>query len=142
VRPRGRALAAAALLAAAAGGLGGCGGVRRVPDADAGAAEEGEQKPEAPDRPSDRGVEAEGGRPQIPAAPEALLAPGAIGDLQDALARRGLLGRHRRGELDEPTSRALRTFQEGEGLAATGFPDRETLARLGVEPDRAYGRDD
>jgi hypothetical protein len=98
--------------------------------------------PEAPDRPSDRGVPAEGGRPQIPAAPEALLEPGAVGRIQDALARRGLLGEHRRGELDEPTSRALGKFQGGEGLAATGFPDRETLIRLGVDPDRAYGRTD
>jgi peptidoglycan hydrolase-like protein with peptidoglycan-binding domain len=138
-RARPGALALAAALGAA---LAGCGGVRRVPDAEPepGAAS-GKAKVEQPDRPSDRGVEPKGDRPRIPAAPEALLAEGAIGDLQAALASRGLLGEHRRGELDDATSRALRRFQEQEGLAATGFPDRETLSRLGVEPDRAYGRD-
>ena len=130
--------AAAAVVAALGAGLAGCGGVRRVPDEEPAA--KVPPTPEAPDRPSDRGVPSEGGRPEVPAAPEALLAPGAVGRIQDALGARGLLGEHRPGELDEPTSRALRRFQEGEGLAATGFPDRETLSRLGVEPDRAYGR--
>jgi hypothetical protein len=134
-----RTLAAGAALAIALGAaLPGCRHTRRASDEPRG--EEGPPRAEAPDRPSDRGVPAEGGRPGIPAAPEALLAPGAVGRIQDALARRGLLAAHRRGELDEPTSKALRKFQDGEGLAATGFPDRETLVRLGIEPDEAYGR--
>ena len=71
-----------------------------------------------------------------------LLAPGAIGELQRALADRGHLeGRHREGELDRATSAAIRRFQEEEGLAATGMPDRETLSRLGLDPEDAYGRD-
>lgn len=134
-----RGLAGAALLVALGGGLAGCGGGRRVPD-DAGGAARAE--PEAPDAPAERGVPPEEDRPRVPAAPEALLAEGAVGRIQEALVERELLGEHRRGELDEPTSRALREFQEAEGLAATGFPDRETLSRLGVEPDRAYGRHD
>ncbi|WP_242360977.1 peptidoglycan-binding domain-containing protein [Anaeromyxobacter sp. SG17] len=98
-------------------------------------------RPEAPDRAGEKGVPPKAGRPRIPAGPEALLAPGAVKDIQGALADRGLLGEHRAGELDAPTSRALRKFQESQDLAATGFPDRETLQRLGVDPDRAYGRE-
>lgn len=131
---------AAALLLALGVGLAGCGGVRRVPEDGGGGAARAE--PEAPDAPAERGVPPEEDRPRVPAAPEALLAEGAVGRIQEALVERELLGEHRRGELDEPTSRALREFQEAEGLAATGFPDRETLSRLGVEPDRAYGRHD
>jgi peptidoglycan hydrolase-like protein with peptidoglycan-binding domain len=127
-----------AIAAAAALGLAACGGVRRAADEEQPAASS--PKAEAPDRPSDRGVPAEEGRPDVPAAPEALLAEGAVGTIQEALEERGLLGPHRRGELDEPTSRAIQKFQEQEGLAMTGFPDRVTLARLGVDPDRAYGR--
>lgn len=100
------------------------------------------QKPEAPDLPEEKGVPPEPGRPRIPASPEALLAPGAVKEIQRTLADRGFLGAHRAGELDDPTSRALRKFQESQELAATGFPDRETLQRLGVDPERAYGREE
>jgi peptidoglycan hydrolase-like protein with peptidoglycan-binding domain len=117
-----------------------CGGVRRAETPDTRGAETAAQKPEAPDRPSDRGVAPEGGRPRVPAAPEALLAEGAVTEIQTALTDRGLLKAHAKGELDEATSKALRAFQADQGLAETGFPDRETLARLGVDPDRAYGR--
>ena len=99
------------------------------------------QKPEAPDQPEEKGVPPEAGRPRVPASPEALLAPGAVKDLQRALTDRGFLGTHRAGELDDATSRAIRRFQESEQLAATGFPDRETMQRLGLDPDRAYGRE-
>jgi peptidoglycan hydrolase-like protein with peptidoglycan-binding domain len=78
--------------------------------------------------------------PRIPASPEALLAPGAVGELQRALAARGYIGRHRQGELDAATSAAVRRFQQDEGLAATGMPDRETLRRLGIDAEAAYGR--
>lgn len=100
------------------------------------------QNPEAPDRPEEKGVPPEPGRPQIPASPEALLAPGAVKEIQRTLTDRGFLGAHRAGELDDPTSRALRKFQESQELAATGFPDRETLQKLGVDPERAYGREE
>lgn len=98
-------------------------------------------KAEAPDRPEEKGVPPEPGRPRVPASPEALLAPGAVKDVQRALADRGFLGAHSAGELDDATSRALRRFQQSEQLAATGFPDRETLQRLGLDPERAYGRE-
>lgn len=99
------------------------------------------QKPEAPDRPEEKGVPPAPGRPRVPASPEALLAPGTVKELQRALADRGFLGAHRAGELDDPTARALRKFQESRQLAATGFPDRETLQKLGLDPERAYGRE-
>jgi hypothetical protein len=123
-----------ALLLAAA--LAACGGPKRV---SAPAAPRPEQR-ESPDSAAERGVPPAEGRPRVPAAPEALLAEGAVGKIQEALARRGLLGEHREGELDRATSAALRRFQAGEGLAETGFPDRETLSRLGIDPEDAYGR--
>jgi peptidoglycan hydrolase-like protein with peptidoglycan-binding domain len=86
------------------------------------------------------GVPSRAGRPRVPASPGGLLAPDAVGEIQEALARRGLLAEHRRGELDGATSAAIRRFQREHGLAQTGFPDRETLTRLGVDPERAYRR--
>jgi hypothetical protein len=131
ITPRG----AAALLLAAA--LASCSRVRQVEQPDE---PEPAPKAEAPDRPEEKGVPPEEGRPRVPASPEALLAEGAVGEIQRALAERRLLGKHQRGELDEPTSAAIRKFQKDEGLAQTGFPDRETLRRLGVDPEKAYGR--
>lgn len=101
----------------------------------------GAQKPEAPDRPEEKGVPPEPGRPRVPASPEALFAPGAVKEIQRTLADRGFLGAHREGELDDATSRAVRKFQASEQLAETGFPDRETLQKLGVDPEQAYGRE-
>lgn len=131
-----RALSAALWLAASLGLAAGCGGTRRV----SAPAKPAEAKPEAPDSKAEGGVAPGEGRPRIPASPEALLAEGAVGKIQEALARKGLLGEHRPGELDPPTSAAIRRFQADEGLAETGFPDRETLSKLGVDPEDAYGR--
>ncbi len=87
------------------------------------------------------GVPPRGERPRVPASPKALLAEGEIGKLQDALAQRGYLGKQRRpGALDDPTTRAIRRFQKDEGLADTGFPDRLTLQKLGLDPEEAYGK--
>jgi hypothetical protein len=127
----------AALALAVVAALAACSRTRKV---DRPAEEPTAAKPEAPDRPAEKGVPPAEGRPRVPASPEALLAEGAVGDLQRALADRGLLGKHQRGELDPPTSAALQRFQKEEGLAATGFPDRETLRRLGIDPEKAYGR--
>lgn len=126
---------AAVALGAALALLSACGGVRRV-----GEQQPAPARPEEPDRPSEKGVPPAAGRPRVPASPEALLAEGAVGKIQDGLAERGYLGAHRRGELDDATAKALRKFQGDEGLAETGFPDRETLARLGIDPEAAYGR--
>jgi hypothetical protein len=137
-RRRGWAAAAAALALALAAA--GCGGVKRVEER----GPEGKpqpQKPEAPDSKAEAGVPPRAGRPRVPASPEGLLAPGAVGEIQQALEKKGLLRAHRQGELDDATARALERFQEKEGLAATGMPDRETLLRLGISPERAYGRE-
>lgn len=99
-------------------------------------------KPESPDSPEEKGVAPEGERPRVPASPEALLAPGAVTDIQQALSDAGHLGAHRAGELDAATSAAVRRFQEEQGLPATGMPDRETVRRLGLNPEAAYGRDE
>jgi peptidoglycan hydrolase-like protein with peptidoglycan-binding domain len=74
----------------------------------------------------------------VPAAPQALLREGTVAEIQGALDRQGLLRGHRQGTLDAPTSAAIQRFQRERGLAATGFPDRETLKALGIDPEHAY----
>jgi peptidoglycan hydrolase-like protein with peptidoglycan-binding domain len=86
-----------------------------------------------------QGMRPRPGAPRVPPTPEGLLGQDAVGKLQQALAQRGLLGRHRQGELDTATSAAVKRFQAQRGLAATGMPDRETLRELGVSPEEAYG---
>jgi hypothetical protein len=74
----------------------------------------------------------------VPSTPAGLLAPGGARRIQEALAARGHLGTARSDAIDDATSAALRRFQQEEGLAATGFPDRETLRRLGLAPGDVY----
>lgn len=127
-RPAWRALAALALLAAS------CAGAheeQRKKGAEGGQEHAKAQKQE--------GVKPSPEAPRVPATPEGLLGADAVRDVQRALADRGLLGAHREGDLDTPTSAAVRKFQEQQGLAATGMPDRETLRALGVSAERAYG---
>jgi hypothetical protein len=78
--------------------------------------------------------------PPVPATPDGLLAPGGARRVQEALVARGHLGAARSDEIDDATSAALRRLQREEGLAATGFPDRETLRRLGLDPAEVYAR--
>lgn len=88
-----------------------------------------------------KGVPPRGERPRVPSSPKALLAEGEIGKIQQALEDRGYLGKERRaGALDDPTTTALRKFQRDEDLAETGFPDRLTLQKLGLDPEKAYGK--
>lgn len=133
-----RAAALAALLAAAA-----CSRTTQVREPEAKPEGAPEEAPEAPrGRGTGAGIPPEPGRPRVPAAPEGLFAPGVVADIQRALADRGLLGRHREGVLDDPTSGAIRRLQRERGLAETGFPDREALKALGIEPERAYLREE
>jgi len=85
------------------------------------------------------GVKPRPGGVRVPPSPEGLLGRETVAKLQEALARQGLLGPHRAGELDVATSAAVKRFQARRGLAATGMPDRETLRDLGVSADEAYG---
>jgi peptidoglycan hydrolase-like protein with peptidoglycan-binding domain len=64
--------------------------------------------------------------------------PGSVEKIQEALRGKGLRAGAASGQLDAETSAALRRFQRSEGLAQTGAPDRETLRRLGVDPQEIY----
>jgi len=74
----------------------------------------------------------EPGRPPLAASPSELMEPGSQQKIAQALKGKGVVDRDDvRGE---QLSAALRKFQQSQGLAATGFPDHETLLRLGIEP--------
>ena len=77
------------------------------------------------------------GRPAVAASPEGLMNPGSAREIQEALRGKGYLEAVS-GELDQATSAALRRFQHDQQLAETGAPDRETLRRLGVDPQSVY----
>jgi peptidoglycan hydrolase-like protein with peptidoglycan-binding domain len=126
-----RAAAVAVLLAAAA-----CSRTQQVRESET----RTEEAPEG--RGTGAGIPPEPGRPRVPASPQALFAEGVVAELQRALARRGLLEERRDGALDPPTRAAIRRLQREKGLAETGFPDRETLKALGIDPERAYVREE
>jgi peptidoglycan hydrolase-like protein with peptidoglycan-binding domain len=86
--------------------------------------------------PAPRPITPAPGEPPIAATPQGLLQPGAGERIQEALEKGGYLQHHRTGQLDEPTSAALRRYQQDHALAATGAPDRETLQKLGLDPDQ------
>ena len=130
-RPRRTALALALLAAVACAG-----GRKERREGRAGERDGGQERAKAEKQ---QGVKPRAGGPRVPATPEGLLGADAVRDVQRALVDRGLLGAHREGDLDRATSAAVRKFQEREGLAATGMPDRETLRALGVSAERAYG---
>jgi hypothetical protein len=74
----------------------------------------------------------EPGHPPLAAAPGVLLQPGATDALAERLRARGLLAPN--ASTSAELAKALRAFQKSEGLAETGFPDRETVRRLGLDP--------
>jgi murein L,D-transpeptidase YcbB/YkuD len=94
--------------------------------------------PSTPDKPtrlpSARAVtpEAEPGHPDLAASPGQLMAPGSSEAIADALRKRGFLAADASSSAD--LEKALRAFQDSKGLAATGFPDHETLRKLGINP--------
>jgi peptidoglycan hydrolase-like protein with peptidoglycan-binding domain len=99
-----------------------------------------EKKPErAEEAPRDKGQPAQKGRPPLPATPSSLVTASAARQLKEELQRRGFLTKPSSGpDLDAATSDAVRRFQQAEGLAATGFPDQETLRRLNIDAAKAY----
>ncbi len=97
------------------------------------------EQPGEPTR-AQTGVPPRGEHPRVPSSPKALLAPGEIAKVQDALAEQGYLKSHRTGALDDATTAAIRKFQRDRRLADTGFPDRLTLQQLGLDPEEAYGK--
>lgn len=81
----------------------------------------------------------EEGRPELSVSPAGLMVPEGPRLIQEALIKRGYLpGEHRTGELDEPTSAAVRKFQDDEHMAKTGAPDRETVRRLGLTVEKVF----
>ncbi len=60
------------------------------------------------------------------------MAPGSQDAIAQALRKRGLLASD--ASSSKELEAALRAFQESQGLAATGFPDHETLRKLGIDP--------
>jgi peptidoglycan hydrolase-like protein with peptidoglycan-binding domain len=72
------------------------------------------------------------GHPPLAASPSELMQPGSQEKIARALKSKGVVDRDDvRGE---QLTAAVRKFQESQGLAATGFPDHETLLRLGIDP--------
>ena len=72
------------------------------------------------------------GHPSLAASPAQLMAPGSADAIAHALRKRGFLADGSSSSKD--VEKALRGFQESQGLAATGFPDHETLRKLGINP--------
>lgn len=67
--------------------------------------------------------------------PAGLLVDGGVAELQRALEKAGFeVGEP--GKFDRKTTDALRGFQEREALPRTGAPDRETLKKLGLDPEK------
>jgi len=72
-----------------------------------------------------------------------MVEPGAMKKIQEKLADTDLLKRDDvSGKLDEPTRRALRRFQDGKDLPATGVPDDETVRKLGLDPKDVFRASD
>ena len=72
------------------------------------------------------------GHPPLAASPSELMEPGSQQKIAQALKSKGVVDRDDvRGE---QLTAAIRKFQASQGLAETGFPDHETLLRLGVDP--------
>jgi Putative peptidoglycan binding domain len=93
--------------------------------------------PEAPSRlPSPKAVtpQTDPGHPYLAGSPSQLMAPGSADAIAAALRKRGLLAPD--DNSSKAMEKALRTFQESQGLAATGFPDHETLRKLGIDPKK------
>ena len=69
--------------------------------------------------------------------PGGMLDATAMHKIQDALGRHGEKA-PRSGKLDEATQAALKSFQKKQDQPATGFPDFDTLHRLGLDARTIY----
>lgn len=70
--------------------------------------------------------------PPLAESPSELLEPRSQETIARALQSKGVVDRDE--VRDEQLGAAIRKFQKSQGLAATGYPDHETLRRLGVDP--------
>lgn len=98
------------------------------------------EQPQAPRQPpKETRPPAEEGRPELSTSAEGLMLPQGPQLIQEALVKRGYLSPdHHTGKLDEETSAAIRQFQTAEHVARTGYPDRETVRRLGLGVDQVF----
>lgn len=78
------------------------------------------------------------GSPPLAATPDGLMVEGGPAQVQRALTERGYLPEHQTGTFDETTMKAMMKFQTDQNLAHTGEPDRETLRRLGLKPEKLF----
>ena len=77
------------------------------------------------------------GGPPVAMTPAALLKPGAVRQLQEALNKHGI-ETPENGAYDQATQKSLIQFQRKAKIAETGLPDRETLKQLGLDADSMY----
>jgi putative peptidoglycan binding protein len=70
--------------------------------------------------------------PPLAESPSELLEPRSQETIARALRSKGVIDRD--DVRDEQLGAAIRKFQQSQGLAATGYPDHETLRRLDVDP--------
>jgi Putative peptidoglycan binding domain len=74
------------------------------------------------------------GRPKLAVSPAQTLTPQGLGKLAQALRAKGHMAAS--GEpTREQVATGLKAFQTEAKLAATGYPDTETLHRLGLTPE-------
>jgi hypothetical protein len=87
-----------------------------------------------PGPPAKRAVtpKTEPGHPPLAASPDELLKPGARQKIGQALHAKGHL--EDAGATGTPFLEGVKSFQKSQGLAETGYPDHETLMRLGINP--------
>jgi peptidoglycan hydrolase-like protein with peptidoglycan-binding domain len=125
--------------------LAGCWHATRVDKTGQGAAKPSASQPAGAEggaaaKPSAARAPQKPGRPPLAAAPGGLFVPGAVEQIQKALASRGYLdpAGAKAGELDDATSAAVLKFQSDQGLAHTGNPDHETVRLLGLDAERLF----
>lgn len=129
-KPRRQGMVALAGAIALAGiGAWGCNHTRTVGDAPRRGTTDGQGNPQVDWNPL---------HPLVVDSPAKLLRPGAGRRIQKALEDEGYLVRPDLDELGDATTEGLRRFQLEKRLAATGFPDAETLRQLGLGPDAIY----
>ncbi len=103
------------------------------------AAPKSEEEQKAEKDKADTRPPAEAGRPELSTSADAMMLPEGPRLIQDALAQKGYLAaEHKTGKLDPETSAALRKFQGDEEVARTGYPDRETVRKLGLSIAKVF----
>ena len=77
------------------------------------------------------------GHPALSASPGGTFEPGAVREIQRALRDKGYQVPES-GRLDEATQREVARYQLSESLPGTGYPDDETVRKLGLDPGKLH----